>query len=257
MNSANSSDAPFAYPHPKEKLTGVPFWVQRPDVLWDKYSITQFFPSRNLNVVENLNAIVRLSIYLGILLILYTQSSFYLWVPITGFVITYLIYSFYPHKNELFMDPPCDNIANATCTPEILLNKKRDQQERLDREVERTCIQPTVDNPFMNFNYISDDYHKPPGCKAFLENTKENRKIQKEVKKSFNYNLYRNVGDLYGKNNSQRQFFTMPWTSWPNDQTSFAKWLYSTGPTCKENGMKCAPYWNPYATYSDLQKGSA
>ena len=61
----------------------------------------------------------------------------------------------------------------------------------------------------------------------------------------FGYNLYRDVGDLYGKNNSQRQYYTMPATTMPNDQTAFAKWCYNTGPTCKERGLYCAPIYSP------------
>ena len=31
----------------------------------------------------------------------------------------------------------------------------------------------------------------------------------------------------------------MPVTNVYNDQTEFAKWLYDTGPTCKENTINC------------------
>ena len=36
----------------------------------------------------------------------------------------------------------------------------------------------------------------------------------------------------------------MPVTQVVNDQTKFAKWLYNTDATCKENTIKCAPYSN-------------
>ena len=48
------------------------------------------------------------------------------------------------------------------------------------------------------------------------------------------------MSDIFGKNNSQRQFYTMPVTTIPNNQTQFANWLYKTEPTCKENnGESC------------------
>jgi len=50
---------------------------------------------------------------------------------------------------------------------------------------------------------------------------------------------------LYGKSNSQRQYYQMPSTTIPNEQTSFAKWLYATGPTCKETSIYCAPQMDP------------
>ena len=59
--------------------------------------------------------------------------------------------------------------------------------------------------------------------------------------KLFSSSLIRDVNDLFGKNNSQRQFYTVPGNSIPNDQDTFAKWLYATPKTCKEgNGLQCA-----------------
>ena len=49
------------------------------------------------------------------------------------------------------------------------------------------------------------------------------------------------VDDLFGRYNSQRQFYTMPSTTVPNDQKSFAEWLYKTPETCKENSL-CLKY---------------
>lgn len=51
-------------------------------------------------------------------------------------------------------------------------------------------------------------------------------------------NLPLDEWDIYGKNNSQRQFFTLP----PNDQTSFAEWLYKPKDTCKTNPSQCTGY---------------
>ena len=42
----------------------------------------------------------------------------------------------------------------------------------------------------------------------------------------FNEDLYRDVNDIFGKNNSQRQFYTVPGESGFNDQHSFGQWLY-------------------------------
>jgi hypothetical protein len=44
---------------------------------------------------------------------------------------------------------------------------------------------------------------------------------------------------VYGKKQGQRQFITQPSTSIPNDQGSFANWLYKIpGKTCKEGGRQ-------------------
>ena len=100
--------------------------------------------------------------------------------------------------------------------------------------MKKSDIQPTVDNPMMNINLITDDKTKEKAPISW-----NNDELKEEIEDKYNYNLYRDVGDLYGKSNSQRQFYTMPSTTIPNNQTSFAKWCYSTGPTCKETSIYC------------------
>jgi hypothetical protein len=106
-------------------------------------------------------------------------------------------------------------------------------------EKENNDIKPTVENPFMNVNLITDNKEKIES-----PNSWNNEEVQKDIEDKFGYNLYRDVGDLYGKSNSQRQYYTMPSTTIPNNQTSFAKWCYSVGPTCKEKSIYCAPEMN-------------
>jgi hypothetical protein len=216
------------------KKKDTPFWYEKPEILWQKKEFMFFFPSEKLSLVQNLNAIVRLLFYLSFFFILYTRNSQYLLLPLIGLIVTYFIYYQYP--NQSFQKEE--------------INKESYQDSYQDKE----CIQPTLNNPFMNFNTITDNYQRKPGCKAFLYDDPQSVETKEKITKSFNHNLYRDVSDLYGKNNSQREFFTMPWTSWPNNQTSFAKWLFRTGPTCKELGVKCSPYWNPSANYSLLEK---
>lgn len=249
-HSSPDKDSPFAYGKKiisEMPSSSTPFWGQDPYILLQKNRLSYFFPSMKLSLAENLNAISRLLLYLSILLILYTRNSNYILLPIVGFLVTYIIFYLYPRKSELFKTPSCKPCSGN----ERLLHDRENEEQR---KIKRECINPTVDNPFMNFNYITDSYYRKPACKAFLYDDQQSLETREKVTDSFNYDLYRDVSDLYSKNNSQRQFFTMPWTSWPNDQTSFAKWLYKTGPTCKELGVKCAPYWNPSASYSVLDK---
>ena len=89
-------------------------------------------------------------------------------------------------------------------------------------------------NPMMNINLITDDK-----TKEAAPNSWNNEEVKEEIEDKYNYNLYQDVGD-YMETNGQRQFYTMPSTTIPNNQTSFAKWCYSTGPTCKETSIYCA-----------------
>jgi hypothetical protein len=87
------------------------------------------------------------------------------------------------------------------------------------------CTRPTQNNPFMNISFV-DSTHKPKACKG----------VEEEVAVEFEKGLNRKEDDVFFKSASDRQFFTMPNTSCPNDQNKFAEWLFKTGPTLKEAG---------------------
>jgi len=211
------------------------FWLDNPGNLFQLNQLIYFFPNANYTMVENLNAVVRLSIYLAIAMILYTKNIKYLMLPLGTLFVTYLLFKFYPNKKELFYNKP-----NNNC--ELTLNEKRNKIKNLKNIIRKKCVMPTSDNPFMNFNYISDNYNRPPACKAFLYNDSQSKQVREEVEDKFNERLYRDVGDLYSKRNGQREFYSVPYNGIP-DQTSFAKWLYKwPGPTCKENSLKCGSY---------------
>ena len=83
-------------------------------------------------------------------------------------------------------------------------------------------------------------------CKSY-----NNVGIKNIIENKFNDDLYLDSNDLFNRRNSQRQFYTMPNTSIPNGQNDFAKWLYSTGPTCKEgNCNTTSGGWNSSPTPS-------
>jgi hypothetical protein len=87
----------------------------------------------------------------------------------------------------------------------------------------------------MNINLITDNKEKEAAPQSW-----NNQDLKEEIEDKFGYNLYRDVGDLYGKSNSQRQYYTMPSTTFANEQGKFAQWLYGGPPTCKEgNGDQC------------------
>jgi len=77
---------------------------------------------------------------------------------------------------------------------------------------------------------------RPPACSS------SNPDVKKKIDEYFDNNLYKDVNDVFGKMNSQRQFYTMPWTTIPNAQDEFAKWLYLNPKTCKEDQDFCLKY---------------
>lgn len=98
------------------------------------------------------------------------------------------------------------------------------------------CIKPNKNNPFMNPNFV--DTNNPNN--DFKACHIDNPRVKEEIDKYFKDPLYRDVKDIYERNFSQRQFYTMPSTTIPNEQGIFANWLYHRGKTCKENnGEQC------------------
>ena len=77
---------------------------------------------------------------------------------------------------------------------------------------------------------------RPPACDV------SDPEVKLLIDNNFDNNLYKDIDDIFGKMNSQRQFYTMPSTTIPNDQESFAKWLYLSPKTCKEDQDYCLRY---------------
>ena len=50
------------------------FWSKEPKVLFETNKLQYFFPNSSYSVVENLNAIPRLFIYMALLLIIFTDA---------------------------------------------------------------------------------------------------------------------------------------------------------------------------------------
>jgi len=221
-----------------DKFNNDDFWLDDYKILFYSNRLTEFFPTINMTLIEKLNAIFRLSIYLSILLYLLTNNYLYFYIMIIIGIFTVFIYYNQKDNIELYFNS---------------INNSNDNQI-IHRVIdEKTDIEPTTENPFMNINLITDNKEKPSATKSW-----NNNEIKKDIEDKFNYNLYRDVGDLYGKSNSQREYYTMPSTTIPNEQTSFAKWCYSVGPTCKEDSIYCSPEMPqvPYISTTDVYLGT-
>ncbi len=211
-----------------------PFWLDQPSILFQSDRLNQFFPNHHMTFIEKLNSISRLAIYLGVSL--YIVSSNYNWLYLAILVPIFTVFMYKSQK---------DNI-------ETYFNN----YDSLDNEINKMELltenytKATVNNPFSNINLITDHRNKAPA-----EPSWNNSDVMNDINDKFNYNLYKDAGDLYGKNNSQRQFYTAPCSTIPNDQTMFSKWLYQVGPTCKEKSIYCSPE-TPAYPYLDTSNAS-
>ena len=195
-----------------------PFWYNDPTILFSQDSITEIFPSKRFDILRKLNAIVRLSIFYTIIMYLLKREQKYLIIPLIVMGITWIIW----YKQE---DIHTDAVMKESMSDNI------DDLVKIN-DLNTECRVPDKENPFMNptlADYGSDKPPPPKSCPSY-----NNKGVQRRVEELFNEDLYRDVNDIFGKNNSQRQFYTVPGSQVPNDQGSFAQWCYGTPPTCKE-----------------------
>jgi len=204
------------------------FWYNDLGILFDKDRVSEFYPSYDMTMIEKLNAIMRMSIYVGAILFLLKNNYQYLAIPFLIGAFTIFIY-----KTQL------DNLELFFTTYNSTTNKQNEAQLE-NSEINETL--PTVDNPFMNYIHgvPNGNPYRSPATKSY-----NNDIVKHKIETDFNHNLYRNVDDIYAKSNGQLNFNTMPVTTVVSDQTAYAKWLYNSGPTLKEDTTVGAPNWNP------------
>lgn len=182
-----------------------PFWKDDITILLNKHRLIEFVPTADMTANEKLNALTRLSLYVGILLTLVYKSSAPIYIPLITCAILYLVYEHYP-----------DMISQSAGG----FNSDHVQE-------------PTKDNPFMNVlmtDYADNPQRKPAGDIDIPD-------IKEKINENFSHGLYKDVNNIWDKNNSQRQFYTNPSTTIPNDRDSFMKWCWKTPYTCKEGNL--------------------
>ncbi len=97
--------------------------------------------------------------------------------------------------------------------------------------------EPTPNNPFMNV--LADQYKYETFRPSAADPT--SRDVKQSLDDYFRIQWFSDPTDVFGRNQGQRQFYTMPSTSIPSDRKSYQDWLYKIpGKTCKEgNGAAC------------------
>ena len=201
-----------------------PLWYKKPSILYEKDYISEFYPSKRFDINRKLNAVLRTSIIYSLIMYLISKNNKYILIPLVVMAVTWAIWT-------RLSDTRVDTIKE-----ESMSNQLDDLIQINDLDTE--CRVPTKDNPFMNpgvGEFSNDTIRMPESCSSY-----NNVGVQRRVEQLFNEDLYRDMKDVFGKNNSQRQFYTVPGNQVPNDQGSFAQWCYGTPKTCKEgNSIAC------------------
>ncbi|AYV79395.1 MAG: hypothetical protein Faunusvirus12_8 [Faunusvirus sp.] len=194
------------------------FWLEDFGVIFGGNRYWQIIPDIKMSRIEILNAISRFCLYLAILFVMFSSNTEWLYIPILLVITCIVLYNVEKKYNKIL---PIDTEIES-----LALNKPD------------ACQRPTPANPYMNVlqsDYI-DNPTRPPACDIMDPN------IKQEVMDNYTNNLYTNETDIYTSKILERIYYTTPGSTIPNDQISFAKWLYNQPATCKENNEGCLEY---------------
>jgi Family of unknown function (DUF5762) len=200
--------------------SGEVIWYADPKQFLNDQNAIKIIPDASMTRVEQLNAVLRFALYFTILLVIVRRS----WTPI--FILLFVaVLTWGMHKSA----------TTAEMHREQMLD---DQEMTVEPRSGKVCTKPSLHNPFMNV--LSSDAvlrpRRPAACNI------QRSDVKKDMERKFAHNLYLDSDDPLNRKTSSRQFYTMPVTTIPGDQTAFAKWLYDVGgATCKDgNGSRCA-----------------
>ena len=204
------------------------FWLNDLSIIFNRNHFLEVIPFTNMKFNDKLNAIFRVSIYYFIVMTLLKKNLNNILIPVVVGIVTVILYKNYRRIHRLSESndnsPNNNNLSNSN----ISSNNNSGVEG---------CRLPTTNNPFMNptfLDYSSGDMQQ--SCSSY------NNSVIRDLEKIYyNEGLYEDNFDIFGKEHSARQFYTMPVNSIVNDQGSFAEWCYKRPPTCKEgNGIQCS-----------------
>lgn len=192
-------------------------WYEDLNTFIDLDNLIKFIPNNDMSFAEQLNAMMRFAVYFAIIVFIIKHDATIFYFPLFMAAFTFALHSVDKQKED----------------------KKKELFDKLniddDKRNKRFCYRPTKENPFMNITM--NDYKEFPNRPEACDVTRES--VKDEVKRIWDEHIVRDVDDIFQRRTSDRQFYTMPSTTIPNNQTGFAEWLYKPPKTCKEDSIKC------------------
>ena len=219
------------------------------ELLYDKNHILEIVPTASMNNSQKINSIIRFSLFFSILLYIFTENYLYLYIFLITLIVTYIIFifsgkEFFKSNDNGDNDNDNDNGNNDNGDNDNGNNDNGDNDngdndngpnkfvsEKND-SLNVKCVLPDDNNPLMNPLIGQSKNNNKIACSL------DNKNIEDMVDKKFNA-LCMDSNTVLNNKFTQRPFYTVPNTTNPNDQKSFAKWLYDTPVSCStgDNGL--------------------
>ena len=180
-----------------------PFWYDDPNVLFSRSKWYVFVPQASMTVKAALNAVVRFSVYLSVLLAATSRDVWYLLLIPLVMVITIFLEKWFPQAKKItegFRSGPVVSGYSGTETS-----------------------MPSDDNPFMNpqLTEINAENQRPPAADV------TDVEVRDKVNEAFaqTSNIYMDTTDVFDLVQSQRNFYTVP----EDDHAGFLAFLGKNG----------------------------
>jgi hypothetical protein len=213
-----------------------PLWINEPSVL-----LSTDLSVHDLSYNATCNSITR-AIILILIISGLGYETFGSSLPLFLLVLAVIYYSnflFGSYKGSLWQ-PVKEGFVNDRVKPRDLTPGFEDVIQGTPQYPYQT--NPSAKNPFMNVLLDELQYNPNRPAAAPIESPLVNATLTDFFKVQWTSD----PTDVFGRSQSQRQFYTTPNTSIPNDQASYANWLYFIpGKSCKEGGKdQCVPGTN-------------
>ena len=180
-----------------------PFWYDDPSILFRSDTWSRFVPTPKMSVPDALNAVVRFSAYLSVLLFLTSLDPWYLLIVPVVMGLTIFLRGWFPEAKKMV---------------ESFVSSYVGEDKTL----------PTPDNPFMNapLTDILDNPDRPP-APADVTTKEVREKINAAFAKTSS--IYLDTTDVYDLVQAQRNFHTVP----EDDHAGLLKFLGKNAKTDK------------------------
>ncbi len=224
----------------ENKEMNVSFWANDPNVLFRPQYLTEIFPSSDMPIEQQLNAVTRLIIYFTIIMFAFTGYARTLVISSITIGSIFLVYKHKYNKNQ--------SAEGFNTVSNVVMDTLHDQNINIKDDLFQA---PSVDNPFSNvlmsdYDYNVDKKPAPPGYNEAVSTDiltqakqliRETHPDQPEIAEK----LFTDLGEQYVFERSLQPFYSTANTTIPNDQKAFAEFCYGSMISCKEgNQFACA-----------------
>ena len=201
-------------------------WWENPKILIDPNSILEIFPKQEMTYNQKINAFTRLVIIFISLYVILTGNYKLLILVVFIFIVIYIYFSNdITHSNK---DIKINKINNYTSdkSKETYKRSIKDVSKPESKKISYKYVKPSDNNPFMN-RLPFEKKTNLDKITILKKNSNSFKNTQNKINDKFTDGLYKDITDIYGNENSQRQFYTVSNTDIVSEQGKFAEWLYS------------------------------